>query len=85
MVGCHLAKGKIVTQATVNLFAQTAGPTLKESPGHVPDILIKGSSVRVVCSCGERLGGGRGCNRAGMDYAIYYAKLAYMDHVAEDE
>lgn len=56
---------------------------VREKRGHVPTIAIRGSTVRVTCSCGVILGGGRGCNRSGMSYVIAWARNKYIEHTSK--
>lgn len=71
-----------MTKETRRLF-ERSGPAPKQMRGHIPSITIRGSTVKIVCSCGERLGGGSGYNRSGMDYAISWGKEAYYEHVIQ--
>ena len=68
-----------MTLQTRRLF-QRVGNAPKEKRGHSPTIHIAGGTVKVFCLCGHKLGGGTGCNRAGMDYCIAWAKTAYESH-----
>lgn len=70
-----------MTAQTRRLFKRV-GDAPREKRGHRPTIHIAGSTVRAFCSCGKKLGGGTGCNRAGMDYMIGWAADEYRRHVA---
>lgn len=62
-------------------FNNLVGGPLVEVPGHIPSIEVKGSTVVVRCSCGQRLQRATGCNRPGISYAILGGKDAYRRHI----
>lgn len=66
---------------TKRLF-QRVGEAPRQKRGHIPNITIRGSTVKALCSCGFRLGG-TGCNRSGMDYFFSWVKSAYEKHIEE--
>lgn len=47
---------------------------------HTLIIKIGPSTVRSTCSCGQKCGYARGCNRGGMDYALSYGWQEYARH-----
>lgn len=65
------------------LFERTCYGVPKTKKGHVPKFRTGtgGTTLRGDCSCGAVLIRAKGCNRAGLDYAIGHACLAYQEHV----
>jgi len=64
-------------------LADVPGEMPVEIPGHEISITLRGSTCRIRCECGKRLGGGKGCNRSGVGYAVCAAKDAYRVHLAQ--
>jgi len=53
-----------------------------KKPKHIIDVKMQknGEGFRATCACGKSMGIVRGCNRAGMDYAIYCVRESFLAH-----